>query len=104
MSEVGDVWLDAGIVPFSTLGWQNPEPIEQGYATGASKGLSTADLPDHATVLSAPEEDAGAFAELVGRYVASLDTGADPADAWRDALAATGWEPAAEGDEPAADA
>ena len=22
--EVGDVWLDAGIVPFSTLGWQNP--------------------------------------------------------------------------------
>ena len=23
--EVGDVWLDAGIVPFSTLGWQNDE-------------------------------------------------------------------------------
>ena len=22
--EVGDVWLDAGIVPFSTLGWENP--------------------------------------------------------------------------------
>ena len=22
--EVGDVWLDAGIVPFSTLGWQTP--------------------------------------------------------------------------------
>ena len=21
--EVGDVWLDAGIVPFSTLGWRN---------------------------------------------------------------------------------
>ncbi len=46
--EVGDVWLDAGIVPFSTLGWQNPEWVPQGYATGASKGLSTADLPDHA--------------------------------------------------------
>jgi isoleucyl-tRNA synthetase len=46
--EVGDVWLDAGIVPFSTLGWQNPSRIEGGYATGASKGLSTADLPDHA--------------------------------------------------------
>ncbi|MGH3040479.1 MAG: class I tRNA ligase family protein, partial [Gaiellaceae bacterium] len=46
--EVGDVWLDAGIVPFSTLGWQNPEWIENGYATGASVGLSTADLPDHA--------------------------------------------------------
>jgi isoleucyl-tRNA synthetase len=46
--EVGDVWLDAGIVPFSTLGWQNPSPIEAGYATGAAKGLTTADLPDHA--------------------------------------------------------
>jgi isoleucyl-tRNA synthetase len=41
------VWLDAGIVPFSTLGWQNPRSVEGGYATGASKGLSTADLPDH---------------------------------------------------------
>jgi isoleucyl-tRNA synthetase len=46
--EIGDVWLDAGIVPFSTLGWQNPERIEDGYATGASTGLSGADLPDHA--------------------------------------------------------
>ena len=46
VSEVGDVWLDAGIVPFSTLGWQSPEWVEHGYATGASKGLSTADLPD----------------------------------------------------------
>src|SRR5439155_1695136 len=46
--EVGDAWLDAGIVPFSTLGWQNPEWIEHGYATGASVDLSGADLPDHA--------------------------------------------------------
>jgi isoleucyl-tRNA synthetase len=46
--EVGDVWLDAGIVPFSTLGWNNPVRIAQGYATGASEGLSGADLPDHA--------------------------------------------------------
>src|SRR6266511_65451 len=46
--EVGDVWLDAGIVPFATLGWQNPEPVPGGYATGASAGLSRADLPDHA--------------------------------------------------------
>ena len=29
IKEVGDVWLDAGIVPFSTLGWQNPEWIER---------------------------------------------------------------------------
>jgi isoleucyl-tRNA synthetase len=46
--EVGDVWLDAGIVPFSTLGWGNDEWVENGYATGASAGLSGADLPDHA--------------------------------------------------------
>jgi isoleucyl-tRNA synthetase len=46
--EVGDAWLDAGIVPFSTLGWQNPDSIPGGYATGASEGLSGADLPDHA--------------------------------------------------------
>jgi isoleucyl-tRNA synthetase len=46
--EVGDAWLDAGIVPFSTLGWENPKWKENGYATGASQGLSGADLPDHA--------------------------------------------------------
>jgi isoleucyl-tRNA synthetase len=48
IAEVGDVWLDAGIVPFSTLGWENPQWIEEGYATGAASGLTTADLPDHA--------------------------------------------------------
>ena len=46
--EVGDAWLDAGIVHFSTLGWKNPEWIRGGYAMGASKGISGADLPDHA--------------------------------------------------------
>jgi isoleucyl-tRNA synthetase len=46
--EVGDVWLDAGIVPFSTLGWGNDAWVEAGYATGAAKGLTKADLPDHA--------------------------------------------------------
>jgi isoleucyl-tRNA synthetase len=48
VAEVGDVWLDAGIVPFATLGWENPEWKEEGYATGAAKGLTNADLPDHA--------------------------------------------------------
>ncbi|MCP9484299.1 MAG: isoleucine--tRNA ligase [Gaiellaceae bacterium MAG52_C11] len=48
VAEVGDVWLDAGIVPFSTLGWESPEYVESGYATGAAQGLTTADLPDHA--------------------------------------------------------
>ena len=48
VKEVGDVWLDAGIVPFSTLGWENEQRVEQGFATGAARGLTTADLPDHA--------------------------------------------------------
>jgi isoleucyl-tRNA synthetase len=46
--EVGDAWLDAGIVPLSTLGWENPEWIPHGYGTGAAQGLTGADLPDHA--------------------------------------------------------
>jgi isoleucyl-tRNA synthetase len=46
--EVGDAWLDAGIVPLSTLGWENPTWVEGGYATGAARGLTRADLPDHA--------------------------------------------------------
>ncbi len=46
--EVGDVWLDAGIVPFSTLGWQNPSAVRGGYGDGAAAGLTGADLPDHA--------------------------------------------------------
>ncbi len=46
--EVGDAWLDAGIVPLSTLGWESRRYVEHGYATGAAEGLTGADLPDHA--------------------------------------------------------
>jgi isoleucyl-tRNA synthetase len=46
--EVGDAWLDAGIVPLSTLGWQNATYVPYGYATGAAVGVTGADLPDHA--------------------------------------------------------
>jgi isoleucyl-tRNA synthetase len=46
--EVGDAWLDAGIIPLSTLGWESPRYVPGGYATGAAKGLTGADLPDHA--------------------------------------------------------
>jgi isoleucyl-tRNA synthetase len=45
--EVGDCWLDAGIVAFSTLGWNNPVALEGGYGDGAGEGLTRADLPDH---------------------------------------------------------
>ncbi|MCW2924301.1 MAG: isoleucyl-tRNA synthetase, partial [Thermoleophilia bacterium] len=51
VAEVGDCWLDAGIVPFATMGWRSEE-IAEGlggmYANGASEGLSTAKLPSHA--------------------------------------------------------
>ena len=46
--EVGDAWLDAGIVPLSTLGWQSPAYLPGGNGTGAAAGLTNADLPDHA--------------------------------------------------------
>jgi isoleucyl-tRNA synthetase len=46
--EVGDAWLDAGIVPFSTLGWRNDRAVEHGNGTGAAAGLTGADLPEHA--------------------------------------------------------
>jgi isoleucyl-tRNA synthetase len=45
--EVGDAWLDAGIVPLSTLGWQSSEYVTAGNGTGAADGLTVADLPDH---------------------------------------------------------
>ena len=32
--EVGDAWLDAGIVHFSTLGWKNPTWVEHGNGNG----------------------------------------------------------------------
>ncbi|HJT38553.1 MAG TPA: class I tRNA ligase family protein, partial [Actinomycetota bacterium] len=49
VKDVGDCWLDAGIVPFATLGYRNPTWIPHGYATGAGAELSGADLPDHAS-------------------------------------------------------
>jgi isoleucyl-tRNA synthetase len=45
--EVGDAWLDAGIVPLSTLGWESGDNVHAGYGTGAAEGLTLADLPDH---------------------------------------------------------
>jgi hypothetical protein len=43
-------------------------------------------------VLEAPVDDPdGAFAMVVGRLAAALDAGADPATAFRDAVATTGW-------------
>ena len=38
IEEVGDVWLDAGIVPFSTLGWQSPEYVPRGLRDRRGEG------------------------------------------------------------------
>jgi len=55
-----------------------------------------ADVPADATVLEMPAEDDGAFAQLVGRYAASLDTGTQADEAWQAAVAAVGWESVAD--------
>lgn len=57
---------------------------------------ATAVLPDDATLLGVPDRDTAAFSRLVGLYAAQLESGQGPADAWRDALASSGWEPAGE--------
>lgn len=50
------------------------------------------ELGAEATVLEAADDDATAFAELVGRYAAELAAGRQPSDAWEAALSATGWQ------------
>jgi hypothetical protein len=58
-------------------------------------------LPPEATVLAAPAEaDDGAFASVVAAYAVALDSGDDPAAAFRSATGMTGWEGTGE-DEPA---
>jgi hypothetical protein len=48
-----------------------------------------------ATLIEAPTDDPdGAFAGLVGRYAAALDRGIAPAEAFRSATSAGGWESA----------
>ena len=60
-------------------------------APGASL---TGALPDDAIVFEAPESDDGAFASMVGAFVAALDEGEEPASAFRDSAASVGWSPA----------
>jgi hypothetical protein len=62
----------------------------------SSGGVPPGRLPATATVLEMPDEDEGAFAQLVGRYAAALDAGQAPADAWQRAIDAGGWQAAAE--------
>jgi hypothetical protein len=57
-------------------------------------GPTPADLPESATLLELPDDDeeGGAFADLVGRYAAALESGRGAAEAWHDAVTKTGWQ------------
>jgi sugar/nucleoside kinase (ribokinase family) len=59
-------------------------------------GSAPPDVPADATVLEAPAEDDGSFGRLVGTFAAALDAGVEPAAAFREAVGAAGWEPAAD--------
>ena len=68
-----------------------------GLIVVAPAGLAAPAAYEAATLIEAPADDPdGAFAGLVGRYAAALDRGTPPAEAFRAATAAGGWE-AAEG-------
>lgn len=61
-----------------------------------SAGATPPDLPTEATVLEAPPEDDGSFGRLVGVFAGALDAGAEPAAAFGEAVATSGWEPIAD--------
>jgi hypothetical protein len=82
------------------------DPAALGAVAGAARwsgsqlivlGGADVAIPDDATVLEPPSEDAeGAFATLVGRYAAALDAGVPAERAFADASAAAGWAAAAD--------
>jgi hypothetical protein len=56
-------------------------------------GGSAPSVPAGTTVLEAPQDDDGSFGRLVGTFAGALEAGVDPAAAFREAVAASGWEP-----------
>jgi hypothetical protein len=57
---------------------------------------ATSALPDDTTVLEAPADAEGAFAQMVGRYAVALDGGAQPAAAFAGASSGAGWSAVAD--------
>jgi hypothetical protein len=55
-------------------------------------GGSVPSVPPETTVLEAPVEDDGSFGRLVGTFAGALEAGVDPAAAFREAVATSGWE------------
>jgi hypothetical protein len=58
-------------------------------------GATTPAVPAEATVFEAPPDDDGSFGRLVGIFAGALDAGVEPAAAFAEAVAASGWEPIA---------
>jgi hypothetical protein len=58
-------------------------------------GATPPSVSAEATVLEAPPDDDGAFGRLVGIFAGALDSGVEPAAAFAEAVAASGWEPIA---------
>lgn len=61
-----------------------------------ASGATPPAVPAEATVLEAPPQDDGSFGRLVGFFAGALDKGTEPAVAFAEAVAASGWEPSAE--------
>ncbi|MGA3031101.1 MAG: hypothetical protein ABSE58_10300 [Candidatus Limnocylindrales bacterium] len=59
-------------------------------------GATAPAVPAGAIVLEAPPEDDGSFGRLVGLFAGALDAGVEPEAAFKEAVAATGWEPIAD--------
>ncbi len=59
-------------------------------------GSTPPPVPAGATVLEAPQADDGSFGRLVGVFAGALDAGLEPQAAFGEAVAAAGWEPAAD--------
>jgi hypothetical protein len=55
-------------------------------------GGAAPSVPPETTVLEAPQEDDGSFGRLVGTFAGALEAGVDPAAAFREAVATSGWE------------
>ena len=108
--DAGDVELGLRyLTEFRVLVTTEPLDTELVRVVGAAAGWSAATLvalvppgaaepepaPADAILLQAPDADTeGAFDRLVGELAAAIDSGVEPRRAFRDLVAAGGWEPA----------
>jgi hypothetical protein len=81
-------------LPEATLeaGIQGAAFVEARLVVLVPAGGSAPSVPPETTVLEAPLEDDGSFGRLVGTFAGALEAGVDPAAAFREAVAASGWE------------